>query len=297
MPIDREKALGAELGETRGAYGPDDVILYHLGVGAGANATDPGELEYTYEKNLKVLPSFAVVAASGMTARARREQGGAGGGMGGLGSVPGLEFNPALLLHGEQDVEIHRPLPTAAEFTTKGRIADIFDKGKAALVIVENVASDADGPLFTNRMSLFLRGEGGFGGPGGPKAGHARPERAPDGVVETQTLPQQALLYRLNGDKNPLHADPEFAKQGGFDKPIIHGLCSYGIACKAVVDAALGGDPSRVARYAARFAGAAYPGETYRTAWWREDGEIRIDVRSVERDAPIITNAAFTLRE
>jgi acyl dehydratase len=296
MPIDREKALGAELGETRGVYGPDDVILYHLGIGAGARATDPGELEYTYEKSLKVLPSFAVVAASGMTSRARRESGGAGGGMGGLGSVPGLAFDPARLLHGEQDVELHRPLPTAAEFTTRGRIADIFDKGKAALVVVENVASDAEGPLFTNRMSLFLRGEGGFGGPGGPKAGPARPERAPDGVVETRTLPQQALLYRLNGDKNPLHADPGFAKRAGFDQPIIHGLCSYGIACKAVVDAALGGDPGRVARYRARFAGVAFPGETYRTAWWREDGEIRIDVQSVEREAPIISNAALTLR-
>jgi 2-enoyl-CoA hydratase-like protein len=126
MPIDRAKALGADLGETKGSYGPDDVILYHLGVGAGFRATDPGELTYTFEKNLKVLPSFAVVAASGMTARARRPQGGAGGGMGGLGNVPGLSYNPALLLHGEQDVEIHRPLPTAAEFTTRGRIAEIW---------------------------------------------------------------------------------------------------------------------------------------------------------------------------
>jgi acyl dehydratase len=296
MPIDREKALGAELGETAGVYGPDDVILYHLGIGAGAAATDAAELEYTFEKHLKVLPSFAVVAASGMTARAKREQGGAGGGMGGLGSVPGLSFNPAMLLHGEQDVEIHRPLPTEAAFTTRGRIAEIYDKGKAALVIVENIASNEDGPLFTNRMSLFLRGEGGFGGPSGPAAGNPRPDREPDGVVETKTLPQQALLYRLNGDKNPLHADPEFAAGGGFDRPIIHGLCSYGIACKAVVDAALGGDPTRVGRYSARFAGVAFPGETYHTAWWREDGRILLEVTSAERGAPIITNAAVALR-
>src|SRR5262245_24132613 len=208
MPIDREKALGADLGETTGSYGPADVILYHLGIGAGFHATDPGELEYTFEKDLKVLPSFAVVAASGMTARARRPQGGAGGGMGGLANVPGLSYNRALLLHGEQDIELHRPLPTAAEFTTRGRIAEIYDKGKAALVIVENLASDADGPLFTNRMSLFLRGEGGFGGPSGPAPGNERPSRAPDGTVDSPTLPQQALLYRLNGDKNPLHADP-----------------------------------------------------------------------------------------
>ncbi len=296
MPIDREKALGADLGQTAGSYGPDDVILYHLGIGAGFRATDPRELEYTFEKKLKVLPSFAVVAASGMTARARRDKGGASGGMGGLGNVPGLSFNPALLLHGEQDVEIHRPLPTAAEFTTRGRIAEIYDKGKAALVVVENVASDASGPLFTNRMSLFLRGEGGFGGPSGPPPANERPARAPDGTVDSPTLPQQALLYRLNGDKNPLHADPEFAQRGGFERPILHGLCSFGIVCKVIVDAALGGDPTRVARYAVRFAGVAFPGETLRTSWWRENGTLLVDVQSAERGSPIISNAAVSLR-
>jgi hypothetical protein len=226
MPVDREKALGASLGETEGSYETDDVILYHLGIGAGFQATDPRELEYTYEKNLKVLPSFGVVAASSFSSRVR--QSGDGGDMG-LGKMPGLEFNPAMLLHGEQDIEIHKPLPTAASFKTQGRIADVFDKGKAALVIIENESRDESGePLFTIRMSLFLRGEGGFGGPSGPKAGNVAPERAPDGVVASTTLPQQALLYRLCGDKNPLHADPEFAKMGGFDTPIIHGLCSYG---------------------------------------------------------------------
>lgn len=297
MPIDRDKALGAELGETHASYGPDDVILYHLGIGAGFDATGEAELEYTYEKNLKVLPSFAVVAASSFSARVLRSSGGAGGGMGGLFAVPGLEFNPAMLLHGEQEIELHRPLPTAAKFSTKGRIAEIYDKGKAALVIVENESiEDGGDPLFTIRMSLFLRGEGGFGGPGGPKAGNAAPERAADGVVESITLPQQALLYRLNGDKNPLHAEPSFAKMGGFDKPIIHGLCSYGIACKAVVDAALGGDVSKVVRYQARFAGVAFPGETYLTSWWREGDQILIQAKSKERDAAIITNAAFTLK-
>lgn len=295
MPIDRDKALGATLGTSEGSYQADDVILYHLGIGAGFAATDPHELEYTFEKNLKVLPSFAVVAASSMSSRLQRPAG--GGGIGGMGKVPGLSFNPAMLLHGEQETLIHQPLPTAATFTTEGRIADIFDKGKAALVIVENVSRDAEGePLFTNRMSLFLRGEGGFGGPSGPKAGNVRPERAPDGVVESRTLPQQALLYRLNGDKNPLHADPEFAKMGGFDKPIIHGLCSYGVVCKAVVDDALGGDTTQVAGYAARFAGVGFPGETYVTSWWREGGQILVEAKSKERDAVILSNAAITLR-
>jgi acyl dehydratase len=230
-----------------------------------------------------------------MTARARRDPND-GGGIGGLRNVPGLSYNPAMLLHGEQDVQIHRPLPIAADLTTRGRIAEIYDKGKAALVVVEYATRDEHGPLYTNRMSLFLRGEGGFGGPSGPKPGNERPERAPDGSVDSPTLPQQALLYRLNGDKNPLHADPEFAKRGGFDKPILHGLCSFGIVCKAIVDAALGGDPTRVARYSARFAGVAFPGETLRTSWWREDGKLLVDVQSVERSAPIISNGAVLLR-
>ncbi len=293
MPIDRDKALGASLGESQGCYEPDDVILYHLGVGAGFDATGSAELEYTFEKNLKVLPSFAVVAGSSFTARARKTRSGGGG----LFNVEGLEFNPAMLLHGEQEITLHRPLPTSASFTTKSRVADIFDKGKAALVVFENNAiDDAGEPLFSSRMSAFIRGEGGFGGPSGPKVGNVAPERAPDGVVERPTLAQQALLYRLNGDKNPLHADPEFAKMGGFDTPIIHGLCSYGIACKAIVDDALAGDVSQVASYAARFRGVAFPGETYLVSYWKEGDTILLEARSKERDAIIISNAAITLR-
>lgn len=293
MPIDREKALGASLGDSQGSYEPDDVILYHLGIGAGFAATDAGELEYTYEKNLKVLPSFAVVAGGSMSSRARKQ----GRGGGSLLSVEGVDFNPAMLLHGEQDVELHQPMPTAASFTSSGRIADVFDKGKAALLIMEQAARSEDGePLFTTRSSLFLRGEGGFGGPPGPPAGNAAPEREPDGIVESPTLPQQALLYRLCGDKNPLHADPEFAKMGGFDAPIIHGLCSYGIACKAIVDGVLAGDTGAVARYQARFRGVAFPGETYLTSYWREGERIIFETRSKERDAVIISNAAIEVR-
>ncbi len=297
MPIDRDKALGASLGSGEGSYEPDDVILYHLGIGAGFDATDAAELEYTYEKNLKVLPSFAVVAGSSFSSRALRSAEGGGGRGGGMLKVEGLDFNPAMLLHGEQEIELHRPLPVSASFKTEGRIADIFDKGKAALVVIENTASDEEGPLFSSRMSAFIRGEGGFGGPSGPKVGNEPPEREPDGVVERATLRQQALLYRLCGDKNPLHADPKFAEMGGFDTPIIHGLCSYGVACKAVVDDALGGDVTRVQSYAARFRGVAFPGETYRTSWWRDDGRIVLEVKSIERGAPIISNAAITLRD
>jgi acyl dehydratase len=283
MPIDRDKAMAATFPEGEGGWRADDVILYHLGIGAGVPPTDPGELEYTYEKSLKVLPTFAVVA------RFKPQ--------GDILNVPGLEFNPFMLLHGEQDVEVHRPLPPEARIKARMRVADVFDKGKAALALLEiNARDEADAPLFTTRMSLFLRGEGGFGGPPGPKAENQAPARPPDGVVESATLPQQALLYRLNGDKNPLHADPDFAKMAGFDRPIIHGLCSYGVTCKAVVDHALGGDVAKVARYQARFAGVGFPGETYVTSFWREDGKILLEARSKERDAAIITNAAITLR-
>jgi acyl dehydratase len=283
MPIDPSKARGATLPESETSYTKDQVILYHLGVGAGVPPTGAGELEYTYEKNLKVLPSFAVIPAFGS--------------MGGIGSIPGLEFNLAMLLHGEQEVILHKPLPPEQKLTTSAHIPEIYDKGKAALVILESTARDEAGdPLFTNRFSLFIRGEGGFGGDSGPKAGNAAPDRAPDGVVESKTLPQQALIYRLSGDKNPLHADPEFAKMAGFDRPIIHGLCSYGVVCKAVVDEVLGGDVTRVERYQARFAGVGFPGETYQTSFWKEGEKVLIQAKSVERDAPIITNAAITLR-
>jgi acyl dehydratase len=285
MAIDPNKARGARLPDGRTSYTKDQVILYHLGLGAGVPATDPKELEYTYEKNLKVLPSFAVIPSFGS--------------MGGIGNVPGLQFNFAMLLHGEQEVRVHRPLPVEANLVTSAHIPEIYDKGKAALVILETEAKDeATGQLlFTNRYSMFIRGEGGFGGDSGPKVGNQAPERAPDGAIERKTLPQQALIYRLSGDKNPLHADPEFAKLGGFDTPIIHGLCSYGIACKAIVDEVLGGDVTQVARYQARFAGVAFPGETYRISYWKDGAKrILLEAASVERNAKIISNAVIELR-
>ena len=284
MPIDLEKAKGAKIAPSEGSWDADRVILYHLGIGAGANATDAKELEYTYEKNLKVLPSFGVIPVFGA--------------LGGMAQIPGVQINFALVLHGEQDIEIHKPIPPTASIKSEGRIAGIYDKGKAALIVMEVETREADSgdPLFTNRFSIFARGEGGFGGESGPKAGNQAPEREPDLVAESPTLPQQALLYRLSGDKNPLHADPEFAKLGGFDTPILHGLCSFGIVCKAAVDTALDGDVARVARYQARFAGVVFPGETIVTKLWREDRKILIAAETKERKSPVISNSAITLR-
>ena len=284
MPIDPQKALAYTFPSAESGYTHDDVILYHLGVGAGVPATDPAELEYCYEKKLKVLPSFGVIPVFST--------------MGGIAKVPGLEFNLAMLLHGEQDIEIHRPLPANAALESQPRIAGVYDKGKAALVVIEVETREKSGePLFTNRFSLFLRGEGGFGGESGPAAGNEAPATEPDFTVESPTLPQQALLYRLCGDKNPLHADPDFAKMAGFDTPILHGLCSFGIVCKAAVDAALGGDVTQVARYQARFRGVFFPGETMVTSIWKQDGKLILASKSKERGAAVLSNAAITLRD
>lgn len=283
MPIDLAKVLGAELPVAAASWSPDDVILYHLGIGAGDPPTDPNELEYAYERELKVLPSFAVVPVFGA--------------LYGLAGLDGLDVNFAMLLHGEQDIELRRPLPTHGEIETTGRITHIFDKGKGALLVLEATSQTADGEtLFVNRFSSFIRGEGGFGGESGPPAGNQPPDRAPDFESECPTLPQQALLYRLSGDKNPLHADPEFAKLGNFDRPILHGLCTFGIACKAVVDEALGGDVTAIARYQARFAGVVFPGETLVVQQWHEGSRVVLRVHTKERSSPVLTNAAITLR-
>ncbi len=283
MPVDPGKAVGYEMPEAKGEWGQDDVILYHLGVGAGVPPTDPNELAYTYEGNLKVLPSYGVIPVSGA--------------LPGMAGVPGMDINFALVLHGEQDLEIKKTIPTQAKVVHKSRIANIYDKGKAALIILEvETAEEGGDVLFVNRFSIFARGEGGFGGESGPKPGNEAPDRAPDYQKESATLPQQALLYRLTGDKNPLHADPEFAKMGGFDRPILHGLCSYGVVCKAVVDTVLDGDTTKVGRYQARFSGVVFPGETIVTSMWKEGDKILISAKTKERDTPVITNAAISIR-
>ena len=201
-----------------------------------------------------------------------------------------------MVLHGEQDLVIHRPIPVSGAVENKRRIAEIWDKGKAALIVMETVSSDEDGPLFTNRFSIFARGEGGFGGESGPPAGNKAPERDPDVTVESKTMPNQALIYRLCGDKNPLHVDPEFAQMGGFDKPILHGLSSFGVVCKAVVDNVLEGDVTKVARYQVRFAGVVFPGETIVTSVWREGDRLLLAAKTKERDTPVLSNAAIELR-
>lgn len=254
MPIDAAQAVAAEPRSGEITWDRKDVLLYHLGVGAAANpdkrspATDPDELRYTLESRLHVLPSFATVAGSGSPCVISSL------------SMPGIDVDLARVLHGGQSLTLHRPIPVAGTATATGRIAAVYDKGKAAVLVMRTEAADADGPLWTSDAQIFVRGEGGWGGDRGPSARLDPPTGAPDRTVERPIREDQALLYRLSGDWNPLHADPDFAKVAGFERPILHGLCTYGMTLKAVVDTLLGGDVTRVRSYTTRFAGVVYPG-------------------------------------
>jgi acyl dehydratase len=282
VAINAEKLLGAELSPVTSSWQPNDVILYHLGIGAGVT-TSPSELRFVYERDLRVLPTYAVIPGMAVLA--------------GLQELPGLDADFALMLHGEQEVTLAAPLPSQATAQHVGRVSGVYDKGGAALVVLDTESHDADSGalLATNRVSLFFRGEGGFGGDPGPASGPAAPDRPADHIVEVATLPQQAALYRLNGDSNPLHIDPEFARLGGFDRPILHGLCTFGAVCKAAIDEALDGDVTPVGGYRARFAGVLFPGETLVVEIWRESDRFAVRATCKERAAPVLSHAALTV--
>jgi 3-hydroxyacyl-CoA dehydrogenase/3a,7a,12a-trihydroxy-5b-cholest-24-enoyl-CoA hydratase len=286
MPIDTSKAVGAPLPAMPFTWNEDTLILYALGAGVGVNAdqTSPTVLQYTYENGLKALPTFGVIPSFSALA--------------GMMSIPGVTFNPMMILHGEQYLEVVEcPIPTRASVTTGGRVKAIYDKGKGALMVTELTTVGDDGKvLFRNEFGAFLRGEGGFGGESGPPPGNEPPARPPDAVVEYPTMPQQALLYRLSGDKNPLHADPEFARMGGFDKPILHGLCSFANVGRAVIEAFAGNDPTRFRSIKVRFARPVWPGDTIVTEMWRQSAsEIILQAKVKASGSVVISNAKVTL--
>jgi acyl dehydratase len=235
-----------------------DALLYAVGVGAGLG--DPlRELQFTTENTSgviqQVLPTFAVLISQ---AAVRRNLG---------------DFDRALLVHAEQSFELHRPLPVAGTVRTVSTVTGIYDKGSGALITVENQAVDAatGEPMVTARSGTFIRGEGGFGGERGSSEPWERPERPPDHEVTLQTRQEQALIYRLSGDRNPLHADPAFAARGGFSRPILHGLCTYGVAGRVLVAELGGGDASKIKAVGARFTSPVFPGETLTTSVWRTE--------------------------
>jgi acyl dehydratase len=286
VPIDPSVAIGAELPVDDFAWTSSDVLLYHLALGAGGDPVDPRELRYTIEDELQVLPTFAVVA---QTVHRFEPP---------VVEYPGVSIDLAKVLHGTQRVDVHRPLPADGKARATARVTGVYDKGSAAVLETETRVTDLDGaPLWTNTSSIFARGEGGWGGERGPSGPPPPPDREPDAMIVTPTAPQQALWYRLLGDRNPLHSHPEFAARAGFPRPILHGLCTYAMVCKAVVDAELDGDADQVAGYGVRFAGVVYPGETLRTSVWR-DGNRRILVTTVDErdDSPALTGAELVVR-
>ncbi|MGC2653400.1 MAG: MaoC/PaaZ C-terminal domain-containing protein [Mycobacterium sp.] len=277
MPIDLDVALGAEFGAVEFDWTATNVQLYNLALGAGADPMNSRELSYVLDQKPQVLPTFGCVAASFHQVEPPTV------------SWPGVEIDLAKILHASERVSVPAPLPASGSARAISRIVDVWDKGKAAVIVLEtSVTGDNGTPLWTQQRSIFARGEGGFGGSRGPSTSDSTPERAPDVQVAIPVLPQQALLYRLCGDRNPLHSDPEFAAAAGFSRPILHGLCSYGMTCKAVVDAALDSDVSAVRSFGARFAGVAYPGETLKAGVWKEDGRLLARVIAPERDDTVV---------
>lgn len=280
MAIDPERLLNWPFEDLEHTYTEKDTILYALGVGAGSDPLDGKQLRFVYEENLRALPTMAVV----------------------LG-YPGFWLkNPETgvdwtkVLHGEQGLQVFRPLPAAGTVIGRSRVTDLIDKGagKGAILYIErDIIDKATGELLCKVTgSSFLRGDGGFGGKSGPTPKpHPMPERAPDLTVALPTLPQAALIYRLSGDYNPLHADPEVAASAGFRAPILHGLCTYGVVGRALVDAIGDGDPDSMRRMDVRFTSPVYPGETVVTEIWRgEGGGVSFRARVRERDVVVINN-------
>ncbi len=278
MPALSPDLVGLKGEPSKYSYDEKDALLYNVGIGARPY----DDVDFLYEGNgPKVFPTFAVI-----------------GGMAGMGVMGQLEgINPVMILHGEQSITLHRELPPKASLTLQGELVGLWDKGAAAVVEIETTASDDQGPLFTAKAGIFARGSGGFGGERGPSAKEKNnpPEKEPDHVVSDETRMEQAAIYRLSGDRNPLHADPKAAAAGGFKTPILHGLCTYGVAGRAIIKACCGGDPARLRSLQVRFSSPVFPGETIRTEIWREGERVSFRARVVERDVVVLNNGLATV--
>jgi acyl dehydratase len=285
MPINPD-AVGTTGDPVEKSWDSTDCLLYALGVGAGTIDPTGFELEFTTENSSdvtqRVLPSFAVVAGFGISSAFAN-----------IGS-----FNPFMLVHGEQAFELHAPLPVQGAISTVSTITGIYDKGSGAVIAVEAVSTDqtTGKPLFTNRSSVFIRGEGGWGGDRGPSGKAEPPDRDPDHSVTYHTRTDQALLYRLSGDRNPLHSDPTFAALAGFQKPILHGLCTYGFTGRALLHTLCGSAPDRFVSMAGRFSKPVFPGDDLIVSMWVLDEGEAFFQTSTQRGEVVIDAGRCTYR-
>ena len=287
-------AVGSTSDPAERSWTSKDALLYALGVGAGALDPIGFELDLTTENSAgvqqRVLPTFTTIVGQG------------GGGRASLG-----DFDPAMLVHAEQSIRLHGEIPTEGTVTTTTTVAGMYDKGSAGLVVLESESRHAgSGELaFASRSALFIRGVGGFGGPRNPEgdeqtalAAEPLPTREPDEVVTYTTRPDQALLYRLSGDRNPLHSDPVFAKRAGFDRPILHGLCTYGFTGRALLHTVCGSDPARFGAMRSRFSKPTMPGDALTVAVWdigdRAKGAYRFRTET-QRGETVIDAGLFQL--
>ena len=285
MPIKYDELMALKNLGQKHSYGDREVMLYAYGIGMGADPMDEKELLFVNEaaatpRSLKVVPTFASVAA--------------------WGAGPGeMNLNRLMVVDGERDITFHKPLAAAAHITADSNVLAVYDKGKdkGAIIRHQTILKDADGgKLATLVASRFARGDGGFGGPseGQPEPHHV-PSRAPDRIVDISTRPDQALIYRLCGDRNPLHSDPEFAKKAGFPRPILHGMCTYGISCRGVLQTYADYDPTAFRQHVARFSSPVYPGETVTIAMWKDGDVISFEAKVKTRDVAVIRNGKTVL--
>ena len=282
MPLNYDALMGTRMADKPTHYGDKDGMLYALGVGFGSDPMDENELPYVFEnRSLKVVPTMASILTPGD-----------------LLADCGLDYS--LMVLGEQKLDLFRPLPAKGRLLTDSRVVSVFDKGPdiGAVISVESevrLAKD-DTALFTVGSTLIARGDGGFGGPigKGPKA-HQLPQREPDMSCDLETQADQALLFRLCRDRNPLHADPSLARQAGFERPILHGLCTYGIACRAILKTICDYDFTLISGFNVRFTAPVYPGETITTEMWQDRNVVSFRCRVKERDALVIDNGRCTL--
>ena len=282
MPISYPAILDLKTDGQSFAWRDRETMLYALGIGMGADPLNMDELPFVYENNLKAVPTLATVVAWGA------------GPMGKTG------INYLMVVHGEQSVTFHKPMPTEAQIIADSRIAGAYDKGpgKGAVIYTEIVIKDAKSgePIATLLGSTFARGDGGFGGPSdGAPTPHEVPTRAPDQSIDIPTRPDQALIYRLSGDRNPLHSDPAIATAAGFPRPILHGLCTYGITCRAVLQTYADYDPAKIKSHAVRFSSPVYPGETITVDMWKDGDTVSFEARVKSRDVTVIKNGKTVL--